>query len=144
MRQPIGPLESSPSEQALLEPFHGVLSARDSLLTFQDVTAHYRLSRRQLPPARPVSSNAEERLWRLVQTHTLPCRHRLHRIRVLQCLKDSDRIYPSIYPPTALPVEQSKRSNISSRIIPTTPIRPYQTVGTGLRRWAAPPGPNAP
>lgn len=39
-------------------------------------------------PAHPDLSNREERLWRLVQTHTLPCRYHLH------------RIYPSVYPST--------------------------------------------
>ncbi|XP_077545189.1 uncharacterized protein LOC144158274 [Haemaphysalis longicornis] len=69
-----------------LEPFHGALSARDRLLSFHEITSHYRLSRRLLPPAHPALSHTEERLWRLVQTYTLPCLSRLH------------RLYPGLYP----------------------------------------------
>lgn len=63
-----------------LVPLHGARSARDSLLSYQEITAHYRLSRRMYPPAHRDLTNAEERLWRLLQANTLPCRSILHHI----------------------------------------------------------------
>lgn len=65
-------------------PYHGARSTRDRLLTFQEVTEHYRLSRRQYPPAHSGLSNAQERVWRLLQTNSLASRALLNRIRPSQ------------------------------------------------------------
>lgn len=66
-------------------PSHGAQSTRDSRLTFQEITCHYRFPRRRYPPRHWSLSVIEERYQRLVQTNTLPCRVSLH------------TIYPSIF-----------------------------------------------
>lgn len=63
-----------------------LVSSRQSIeLSYHEITAHYHLTRRRYPPAHPALTNAEERLWRLMQTNTLSCRARLH------------VIYPTLY-----------------------------------------------
>lgn len=69
-----------------LVPYHGARSARDRLTTYHDIVSHYRLARRKYPPAHSQLTHAQERTWRLLQTHTLPCRAVLH------------HIHPSLYP----------------------------------------------
>lgn len=72
-------------------PNHGAQSTRDSLITYAAITAHYRLLRQKYPPAHSSLSTKEERLWRLLQTNTLPCRAHLY------------RIYPDQYPSPLCP-----------------------------------------
>lgn len=76
---------------ASLMPYHGARSARDSLLTFHDIVAHFRLARRAYPLPHPQLTYRQERTWRLLQTSTLPCRAFLHRIHPSQ--------FPSPYCP---------------------------------------------
>lgn len=71
---------------------HGARSARDSLLSYNEITTHYRLSRLKYPPAHPSLTYTEERLWRLAQTESLPNRALLH------------HIHPSVYPSPFCPL----------------------------------------
>lgn len=73
-------------------PHHGARSARDRLITFNDITEHYRLSRRQYPPAHPSLTIRQARIWRLLQTDAFPSRARLH------------HIHPSEFPSSACPL----------------------------------------
>lgn len=65
---------------------HGARNAREPLLTFSDITTHYRLERLELPPPHTSLPSPLDRLWRQLQTHSLPTRHVLH------------HIYPTLYP----------------------------------------------
>lgn len=76
---------------ASLEPYHGARSARDRLLTYTEITVHYRLDRRRYPPAHVKLTNSEEHTWRLLQTNTFPNPAILH------------RIHPSLYPSPECP-----------------------------------------
>lgn len=71
---------------ASLVPYHGARSARDRLLTYREITVHYRLDRRRYPPAHITLTNSEEHTGRLLQTNTFPNPAILH------------RILPSLYP----------------------------------------------
>lgn len=44
------------------------------LLTYRDITQHYRLLRRQLPPPHPSLTAEAAHMWRLLQTHSFPHR----------------------------------------------------------------------
>lgn len=51
---------------ASLVPYHGARSARDSLITYHDITMHYRLARRKYPPAHPQLNHEQVRTLRLL------------------------------------------------------------------------------
>lgn len=56
-------------------------SARDRLLTFHDITNHYRLQRTVYPPLHRGATRHHEILWRQLQTRTFPTpsfRHLIH------------------------------------------------------------------
>lgn len=71
-----------------------IRSARDSLVTFHDITSHFRLTRRIYPPAAPVLSREESIMWRQLQTHSFPCPLIL------------SHIYPPLYTPNCSFCEQ--------------------------------------
>lgn len=62
-------------------PHHGARSTRDKLITFNDITEHYRLSRRIYPPSHTSLPQHKVRTWRLLQTGAFPTRSLLHHIR---------------------------------------------------------------
>lgn len=96
-------------------PSHGAQSAHDSLLTFQEITCHYRLPRRRSPLAHWTLSTAEERYWRLIQTNTLPCSARLH------------ELYPSIFASPQCPDSEPPKQSLISfgntpQLLPSHPL----------------------
>ncbi|KAH6937949.1 hypothetical protein HPB50_005461 [Hyalomma asiaticum] len=46
------------------------MDARDALLTYHDITLHYRLSRLTFPPPHQSLSQHQQHLWRQLQAHT--------------------------------------------------------------------------
>lgn len=73
---------------------HGTPSFRDALVSYRDITQHFRLLRRIYPPPHPSLTHEAARHWRLLQTHTTPCRTLLHRI--------NPNLYPSPLCPQCL------------------------------------------
>lgn len=56
-------------------PTHGIPEMSHAyLLTYRDITQHYRLLRRNLPPPHPSLTPPAAHMWRLLQTHTFPHR----------------------------------------------------------------------
>lgn len=54
--------------------------AEDVLISFQEITQHFRLARRTLPPPHNSLTKAEEVRWRQLQTNTLPNPVTMHHI----------------------------------------------------------------
>ncbi|KAG0440526.1 hypothetical protein HPB47_016262 [Ixodes persulcatus] len=98
-----------------------IRSARDSLVTFHDITSHFRLTRRIYPPAAPVLSREESIMWRQLQTHSFPCPLIL------------SHIYPPLYTPNCSFCEQ--RATLSHILweCPFFPPSPFSSE----ERWEA-------
>lgn len=56
------------------------LSARDRMVTYQEITQHYRLARLVYPPAHKTLTKRQEIVWRQLQTNTFPTPFILSRI----------------------------------------------------------------
>lgn len=96
-----------PRASTSLGSTHGTLEfARYALTTYRDITQHYRLTRRTLPPPNAKLTIEEAQMWRTLQTHSFPHRTQLqhshpHLFPSAECPRchDLDTLYHSLCGP---------------------------------------------
>lgn len=106
-----------------LYPYHGARSARDHLVTFHDITMHYRLSRLIYPPVDKRLTNSEAHTWRLLQTGTFPNPAIL------------THVHPTLYPTSACCLCGSHAT--LSHVIWACPKNPFPEISSEERLEAA-------
>lgn len=89
-------LETPSSSSDLL-----VRNTRERLVRYNDITKHYQLGRRILPPPHPKLKRRQAVVWRQLQTHTFPSPVRLR------------HIFPAKYPSALCKLCQATRATLS-------------------------------
>lgn len=114
--------DTAPSSSDLL-----LQNTRERLVRYNDITKHYQLGRRILPPPHPKLKRRQAVVWRQLQTHTFPSPVRLR------------HIFPAQYPNATCKLCQTTRATLSHMLweCPVTAAQMAVAPDALASKWAA-------